>query len=112
MPHSRAPPLAQLAGSAAFKSKSDRKNDVSLKEVGDPGAYHPYDNTTLAAQTAKSFNKSVNAGGGSFGTSVARGSGIGSAEGPSDGTTVGESVGRIVGSGVGRSVGSGLGSSA
>merc|ERR1719247_1333370 len=63
---------SELAGSAAFKSKSDRKNDVSLKEVGDPGAYNPYDNTTLAAQTSKSFNKSQQTGAGGFGTKVKR----------------------------------------
>ena len=57
---------------SAFKSKSDRKNDVSLKEVGDPGAYNPYDNTTLAAQTSKSFNKSQQTGAGGFGTKVKR----------------------------------------
>ena len=67
-----APSLAQLAGSAAFKSKSDRKNDVSLKEVGDPGAYNPYDNSTLSAQTSKSFNKSQQTGAGGFGTKVKR----------------------------------------
>jgi len=63
---------SELAGSAAFKSKSDRKNDVSLKEVGDPGAYNPYDNSTLAAQTSKSFNKSQQTGAGGFGTKVKR----------------------------------------
>ena len=63
---------AELAGSAAFKSKSDRKNEVSLKEVGDPGAYNPYDNTTLAAATSKSFNKSQQTGAGGFGTKVKR----------------------------------------
>ena len=57
---------AELAGSAAFKSKSDRKNDVSLKEVGDPGSYNPYDNATLAAQTSKSFNKSQQTGAGEY----------------------------------------------
>jgi len=62
----------QLAGSAAFKSKSDRKNDVSLKEVGDPGAYNPFDNTTMAAETSKSFNKSQQTGAGGFGTKVKR----------------------------------------
>ena len=66
------PLCSQLAGSAAFKSKSDRKNDVSLKEVGDPGAYNPYDNSTLAAQTSKSFNKSQQTGAGGFGTKVKR----------------------------------------
>ena len=45
---------------------------MSLKEVGDPGAYNPYDNTTLAAQTSKSFNKSQQTGAGGFGTKVKR----------------------------------------
>jgi hypothetical protein len=45
---------------------------VSLKEVGDPGAYNPYDNSTLAAQTSKSFNKSQQTGAGGFGTKVKR----------------------------------------
>jgi len=64
--------VAGLAGSAAFKSKSERKNDVSLKEVGDPGSYNPYDNMTLAASTSKSFNKSQQTGAGGFGTKVKR----------------------------------------
>ena len=64
--------IDNLAGSAAFKSKSDRKNDVSLREVGDPGAYNPYDNTSMSAQTAKSFNKSQQTGAGGFGTKVKR----------------------------------------
>jgi len=63
---------SELAGSAAFKSKSERKNDVSLKEVGDPGAYNPYDSTQLAAMTSKSFNKSQQIGSGGFGTKVKR----------------------------------------
>ena len=58
--------------SAAFKSKSERGNSVKLNEVGDPGAYNPYDNTTLAAQTSKSFNKSLQNGAGGFGVGAKR----------------------------------------
>ena len=61
-----------LAGSAAFKSKSDRKNDATLREVGDPGSYNPYENQTVASQTTRSFNKSQSQGAGGFGSRVKR----------------------------------------
>lgn len=61
-----------LAGSTAFKSKSDRKKDVSLREVGDPGSYHPYENMGVASQSARSFNKSSMTGAGGFGSRVKR----------------------------------------
>jgi len=61
-----------LAGSTAFKSKSDRKADGTLREQGDPGAYNPYDNTSMASKTSQSFNKSQQTGAGGFGTKVKR----------------------------------------
>jgi len=61
-----------LAGSAAFKSKTERKPDETLKEVGDPGLYNPYENTSLATTMSKSFNKSQQSGAGNFGTRTKR----------------------------------------
>jgi len=61
-----------LAGSTAFKSKSDRKKDGMLREVGDPGAYEPYSNMTVSSQSARSFNKSQQTGSGAFGTKTKR----------------------------------------
>jgi hypothetical protein len=63
---------AEVSGSAAFKSKSDRKTDGSLREVGDPGAYHPYDGITVAHSSRRSFNKSQMTGAGGFGSKVKR----------------------------------------
>ena len=62
----------EVAGSSAFKSKSDRKTDGSLREVGDPGSYNPYDNMGVAAQSTRSFNKSQSTGSGGFGTKTRR----------------------------------------
>uniref|UniRef100_A0A7S3ABY5 Uncharacterized protein n=1 Tax=Haptolina ericina TaxID=156174 RepID=A0A7S3ABY5_9EUKA len=62
----------RLAGSAAFKSKTERKPDETLKEVGDPGLYNPYDNTSLASNMSKSFNKGQQSGSGNFGTRTKR----------------------------------------
>ena len=61
-----------LAGSSAFKSKSERKKDGSLREVGDPGSYHPHECTTVAYNSSRSFNKSQQTGAGGFGTKVRR----------------------------------------
>ena len=47
----------ELAGTTAFKSKSGRKLDGTLKDNGDPGAYNPYDGFQLASQSSRSFNK-------------------------------------------------------
>ena len=63
---------ATLAGSMAFKSKTERKPDETLKEVGDPGLYNPYDNTSLASNMSKSFNKGQQSGSGNFGTRTKR----------------------------------------
>ena len=62
----------ELAGSMAFKSKTERKPDETLKEVGDPGLYNPYDNTSLASNMSKSFNKGQQSGSGNFGTRTKR----------------------------------------
>jgi len=56
----------------AFKSKTERKPDETLKEVGDPGLYNPYDNTSLASGVSKSFNKGQQSGSGNFGTKTKR----------------------------------------
>ena len=64
--------LDDLAGSTAFKSKSDRKNDASLKGNGDPGAYNPYDHMTIGSVSHRSFNKSQQTGAGGFGSKVKR----------------------------------------
>ena len=64
---------AEVSGSAAFKSKSDRKTDGSLREVGDPGAYQPYNGNELANTSRRTFNKSQMTGAGGFGTREARG---------------------------------------
>merc|ERR1719446_1165816 len=61
-----------LAGSAAFKSKTERKPDETLKEVGDPGLYNPYEASSLSASMSKSFNKSQQSGSGNFGTRTKR----------------------------------------
>ena len=61
-----------LAGSSAFKSKTERKPDETLKEVGDPGLYNPYEGASLAANMSKSFNKSQQSGSGNFGTRTKR----------------------------------------
>lgn len=58
--------------SAAFASKSGKAADVALREVGDPGAYNPYDSSSMAAQTSKSFNRSAQRGAGGFGTNAKR----------------------------------------
>jgi len=57
--------------SAAFKSTSG-KSALSTKpsEVGDPGAYNPYEHTSIAASTSKSFSKTAQRGAGGFGTSA------------------------------------------
>ena len=65
-------PRSQLAGSTAFKSKTERKPDETLKEVGDPGLYNPYENSSLSATNSKSFNKSQQSGTGNFGTRTKR----------------------------------------
>jgi hypothetical protein len=62
----------ELAGSTAFKSRSDRKTDGSLREVGDPGAYHPYDNMGVSAQSSRSFNRQQSTGTGGFGSKTRR----------------------------------------
>ena len=56
----------QMAGSTAFKSKSDRKADATLAGNGDPGAYNPYDGSTMAAVSSRSFNKSQQVGASGF----------------------------------------------
>lgn len=61
-----------MSGSAAFKSKSDRKTDGSLREVGDPGAYQPYNGNELANTSRRTFNKSQMTGAGGFGTRTKR----------------------------------------
>merc|ERR1719446_2046909 len=61
-----------LAGSAAFKSKTERKPDETLKEVGDPGLYNPFESTSLSVSMSKSFNKSQQSGSGNFGTKTKR----------------------------------------
>ena len=61
-----------LAGSAAFKSKTERKPDETLKEVGDPGLYNPFEGSSLSANMSKSFNKSQQSGSGNFGTRTKR----------------------------------------
>merc|ERR1719446_62039 len=61
-----------LAGSAAFKSKTERKPDETLKEVGDPGLYNPFESTSLSVSMSKSFNKSQQSGSGNFGTRTKR----------------------------------------
>ena len=71
-PRVQRPTSDDLAGSAAFKSKSDRKKHDTLRDVGDPGAYHPYENLTVAKQSQRSFNKSQQTGAGGFGTKVRR----------------------------------------
>ena len=58
--------------SAVFQSQSGRLAEKASREVGDPGAYNPYDSTTLAATTSKSFNASAQRGAGGFGTSAKR----------------------------------------
>ena len=58
----------EIAGSYAFKSKTERKPDETLKEVGDPGLYNPYEGASLSAAMSKSFNKSQQSGSGNFGT--------------------------------------------
>jgi hypothetical protein len=57
-----------VCGSFAFKSKSERKNDVSLSGMGDPGSYDPYNSHTVAHQSARSFNKSASTGASGFGS--------------------------------------------
>merc|ERR1719174_2310544 len=61
-----------LAGSSAFKSKTERKPDETLKEVGDPGLYNPFESTSLSVSMSKSFNKSQQSGSGNFGTRTKR----------------------------------------
>ena len=69
----RTPSTAEdLAGTTAFKSKSERKNDGMLRDQGDPGAYNPHDGANMAASTSRSFNKSQQQGSGGFGTKVKR----------------------------------------
>ena len=63
---------SEVAGSAAFKSKSDRKSDGMLREQGDPGAYNPYSSSSVVAQSSRSFNKSQQTGAGGFGTKSKR----------------------------------------
>jgi len=62
----------QLAGTTAFKSKSDRKADSTLREQGDPGSYNPYDNRSMASNASRSFNRSQQTGAGGFGSKVKR----------------------------------------
>jgi len=62
----------ELCGSTAFKSKSERKTDDALKEVGDPGLYNPTEHSSLASTMTKSFNKSQQSGSGNFGTRTKR----------------------------------------
>lgn len=62
----------ELAGTTAFKSKSGRKLDGTLKDNGDPGAYNPYDGFQLASQSSRSFNKSQQQGAGGFLSKVKR----------------------------------------
>jgi len=63
---------ANFAGTSAFKSKTERKTDETLKEVGDPGLYNPYENTSLGASMSRSFNKSQQSGSGNFGSRTKR----------------------------------------
>lgn len=62
----------ELAGSTAFKSKSDRKADQTLAGNGDPGAYNPFEGTTIAAASSRSFNKSQQLGASGFGSKTKR----------------------------------------
>ena len=69
----RAPRTAEeLAGSTAFKSKSERKPDEMLKDAGDPGLYNPYEGGGIGSQSVRSFNKSQQSGAGNFGTRTKR----------------------------------------
>eukprot|EP00966_Prymnesium_polylepis_P145338 3356385-Prymnesium_polylepis.1 len=68
----RASDNTSLAGSTAFKSKTERKPDEALKEVGDPGLYNPTEHSSLASTMTKSFNKSQQSGSGNFGTRTKR----------------------------------------
>eukprot|EP00322_Chrysochromulina_rotalis_P011717 CAMPEP_0115844762 /NCGR_PEP_ID=MMETSP0287-20121206/8994_1 /TAXON_ID=412157 /ORGANISM="Chrysochromulina rotalis, Strain UIO044" /LENGTH=241 /DNA_ID=CAMNT_0003298495 /DNA_START=9 /DNA_END=734 /DNA_ORIENTATION=+ len=61
-----------LAGSTAFKSKSNRRDDGMLREQGDPGAYEPYSHMTVSNQSSRSFNKSQQLGSGGFGSKMKR----------------------------------------
>eukprot|EP00966_Prymnesium_polylepis_P331549 7387125-Prymnesium_polylepis.1 len=61
-----------LVADGRFKSKSERKLDESLKEVGDPGMYSPFEGTGVGARATKSFNKSQQSGAGSFGSRTRR----------------------------------------
>ena len=65
-------PRSQLAGSTAFKSKTERKPDETLKEVGDPGLYNPFEGKGVSGLAGQSFNKSQQSGTGNFGTRTKR----------------------------------------
>ena len=81
---SKATTKEKAGPSAAFASKSRQQSDAPRTDGPAPGQYNTHAAGSMSA--AKSFNKSVNAGGGSFGTSVARGSGIGSAASAAEAT--------------------------
>ena len=63
---------AALAGSSAFKSKLDRKSDMAARDSVAPGAYNPFDHSTMVAQSAKSHNKLNSTGVGGFGAKAKR----------------------------------------
>jgi len=67
--------VERMAGSAAFRSKSDSARPASyLRDMGDPGAYKVQSHT-VASRSSKtgSFNSSVRAGAGAFGSATERG---------------------------------------
>jgi len=76
--------VTDVRPSSAFKSRTERTVDPTTKDVGDPGAYKPFDTTDLASKTSKTFNKSGQAGLGGFGTTSKRAalSAISDAPGP------------------------------
>ena len=59
--------------SAAFASRSRKSTEVKLDSDGTaPGMYDAYSSTSMMGQASKSFNRSINAGKGGFGTSASR----------------------------------------
>ncbi|KAL1503901.1 hypothetical protein AB1Y20_012363 [Prymnesium parvum] len=77
--------MVALAGSTAFKSKSERGTDNILKESGDPGLYHP--NVGSFSHSAKSsFNKADLSGSGHFGSRTKRAELNAPGDGPGPGT--------------------------
>ena len=62
----------EVAGSSAFKSKTQRQGDTYAREHGDPGAYEPHAASSMATVATRSFNKSLQQGAGKFGNRVPR----------------------------------------